>query len=347
MRYSRTLGCMLGGAVGDALGAPVASLRIDEIRASHSESGMVRFEEVYGRKGAITDDTRMAMFTAEGLILSRVRKEYAEKQATIPAIYHAYLRWLYTQDAHLQNQLIHTHGTCSVIDGILTGHKDLFSRRSPGKTCLSSLRSGGMGTMEHPINRSKGCGGLTRTAPIGLAYPDAEASFKLGCQAAAITHGHTTGFLAAGLLAALVSRLSSGEPIMDAAAEAIRILKMQMDHGGCIQAVEGVLALANGGSKPTPEVVETLGGGWTADEALTIGLYCTLVAAGDFRQGILLAVNHSGNSASTGSIAGNLLGAQLGVDAIPDEWLTDLEMKALIEEVATDLFERFTTCPPE
>ena len=95
-RLSRTRGCMLGGAVGDALGAPVKFLGLDEIRRVHGNPGIARFAAAYGRRGAITDDTQMALFTAEGLILSRVRQEYAHGDLAITAIYHAYLRWLFT-----------------------------------------------------------------------------------------------------------------------------------------------------------------------------------------------------------------------------------------------------------
>ena len=166
---SRTIGCMLGGADGDALGAPVEFLDLAEIRRRHGRAGIVGLEAAYGRIGAITDDTQMALFTAEGLILSRVRQEYGHGSQAIAAIYHAYLRWLYTQDAQRQKQLVDDHGTCAVIDGILTGHRTLFSRRAPGNTCLSALRSGKMGALDQPINDSKGCGGGMRVAPVGLA----------------------------------------------------------------------------------------------------------------------------------------------------------------------------------
>ncbi len=76
--------------------------------------------------------------------------------------------------------------------------------------------------------------------------------------------------------------------------------------------------------------METLGGGWVGEEALAIGLCCALVAP-DVRSGLLLAVNHSGDSDSTGSIAGNLLGAMHGLDALPQDLLDDLEGRYVIE----------------
>lgn len=339
-RLSRTIGCMLGGAVGDALGAPAEFLGIDEIRRRHGKSGITRFEKAYGRKGAITDDTQMALFTAEGLILSKVRKEYAQGDLVIPALYHAYLRWLYTQDSHRQVELIKDHGTCAVIDGILTGHRELFSQRAPGHSCLSALRSGAMGTMDHPVNDSKGCGGVMRVAPVGLAFPDAERSFAFGCESAAITHGHPSGYLSAGFLAALISQIVSNVPLRRAISDSTRILMKHKDHGECRKAVEAAVELYHG-RRPSPGAIKTLGAGWVAEEALAIGLYCAMAAGDDFRQGVLLAVNHSGDSDSTGAITGNILGAQHGADVIPDEWLADLELKDLIEEIASDLLDQF------
>lgn len=50
-------------------------------------------------------------------------------------------------------------------------------------------------------------------------------------------------------------------------------------------------------------------------------------------------MNRSGDSDSTGAIAGNLLGAQLGSTPIPVSWLESLELHAVIEEIARDLWE--------
>ena len=84
--------------------------------------------------------------------------------------------------------------------------------------------------------------------------------------------------------------------------------------------------------------IAELGEGWIAEEALAIGVYCALVAS-DFREAVTLAVNHDGDSDSTGSITGNLIGAMLGVEAIPDSWLHELELADVIREIADDLLE--------
>lgn len=85
----------------------------------------------------------------------------------------------------------------------------------------------------------------------------------------------------------------------------------------------------------SPDAVGRLGQGWVAEQALAIALYCSLVA-GDFATGVRLAVNHGGDSDSTGAITG-LLGTLWGVATIPERWLAQLELRAEIETLALEL----------
>jgi hypothetical protein len=105
--------------------------------------------------------------------------------------------------------------------------------------------------------------------------------------------------------------------------------------GRASAAIAGALTLTREGA-PCAEKIESLGGGWVAEEALAIGIYCALVAD-DFDQGVRLAVNHSGDSDSTGALTGNMLGALHGKAAIAQSWLDDLELRDVIEEVGRDL----------
>ena len=88
---------------------------------------------------------------------------------------------------------------------------------------------------------------------------------------------------------------------------------------------------------PHGPAIARLGQGWIAEEALAIAIYCALVAR-NFKQGVILVVNHDGDSDSTGAIVGNLLGAMHGVKAIPAEWLEPLELRDVITDVAEDLY---------
>jgi ADP-ribosylglycohydrolase len=329
---SRVLGCLLGGAVGDALGAPLEFLPLEEIERRHGPAGPAALGEAYGRRGAITDDTQMTLFTAEGLIRA-FNRGAAGGALDVPGVVHgAYLRWLATQGTSPAGGV--AEGLC---DGWLVGVRELWARRAAGATCLSALASGRMGTLAAPINDSKGCGGVMRAAPAGfITWGDA---FMAGCEVAAITHGHPSGYLAAGVLAELIRALAAGAPLAEAVGGARQRLRRWKDHEECLAALDAAVARAAAGRATALEVT-LLGAGWVGEEALAIGVLAALVAR-DFEHGVRLAVTHSGDSDSTGSIAGQILGTLLGVEAIPRRWLDALELRDVIAVVAEDLAAAF------
>src|SRR6185312_7352084 len=288
----RVLGCLLGGAIGDALGAPIEFDRLVDIRARLGAAGVTGFLPAYGLVGAITDDTQMTLFTAEGLLRAQATRARGERGDDVAAIRGAYLRWLRTQDASVRAE-----GTGG---GWLVDQDVLHHRRAPGTTCLSALYEGGRGTPVNPLNDSKGCGGVMRVAPIGLVT---EHRFATAARAAALTHGHPSGYLSAGAFAHVVGDLLQGATLPDAIASARVELAQWPEHDETMRSMNAAVALVASGDVDA-ERIETLGGGWVGEEALAIGLCCALVAP-DVRAGLLLAVNHGGDSDSTGSIAGN------------------------------------------
>jgi len=319
-------GCLLGGAVGDALGAPVEFRDLAAIRRRHGPAGVTGLEPAHGRRGAITDDTQLTLFTAEGLIRAHNRWTGRGMVSVEAVVQGSYRRWLRTQGSGEREP--------DQDDGWLVGQPALNARRAPGATCLAALQGGERGTRGQPLNDSKGCGGVMRIAPVGLV---ADEPFELGGKLAALTHGHPTGWLAAAFLAELIGMVVRGEGLPEATHLALGRLRRVPGHEEVLRAVERAQALALEG-RPTAARVESLGAGWVAEEALAIGVYCALVAQ-DFRHGVLLAVNHSGDSDSTGSIAGNLLGLVHGEEAIPAEWRRQLELADVITTVADDLWE--------
>lgn len=332
-------GCLLGGAVGDALGAPVEFLSLDEIRRRFGPQGVTGYEPAYGRRGAITDDTQMTLWTAEGLMRANNRVLDRDTCGPEVVVWGAYQRWLATQGEGGKDWV--TKGPIDPSSewiGWLFGQSFLHQRRAPGNTCLSALRSGEFGTPSEPINDSKGCGGIMRIAPVGLV---AQHPFTMGCDLAALTHGHPTGYLAAGAFALIIHDLFHGSSLHHAIGQAQDILSEQKNSQETIAAI-GAALQASEGLPPTAESVESLGAGWIAEEALAITLFCALVAD-DFRSGVLLAVNHSGDTDSTGSLTGQLLGVQGGVGFIPGEWLDELEGSDVIEKVAEDLIAHFVS----
>lgn len=322
-RFERSRGCLLAGAAGDALGAPVEFMGRDAILQRFGPGGIRDYAIAYGGIGRITDDTQMTLFTAEGCLRALVRSQTESISHPPSMILQAYLRWLHTQGAH---------GKRSVeADGWLMTHRELFSRRAPGMTCLTALvEEGG----EH--NDSKGCGGIMRVAPCGIVHAgDPGQAFELGCEATKLTHGHPTGYLAAGAFSAIIADLMTGKPLAGAISLARVLLLEQAGSAETIAAIDNAVSRAANG-EPADRALPALGEGWIAEETLAIALYCALRAA-NLEEGIVMAVNITGDSDSTGAVTGNLLGAIFGPAAIPERWLVALELQKVIQEVADDL----------
>ena len=315
-RKQRMAGCLLGGAIGDALGYPVEFLRYNEILRQYGSLGIQELPE----PALVSDDTQMTLFTAEGLLHTKTG------HSRINSVYRSYLRWYYTQSKRKLPGAVYEGGLLKV--------PALMARRAPGSTCISSLESGVMGSMEKPINGSRGCGGVMRAAPCA-AYSDA---FSLGCRTAAITHGNPGGYLPAGALACLLRELYTGATLPKAVGLAIGELAGCKESERTAGALKKALELSEE-KMPSVAAVSNLGEGWTGEEALSIGLYCALSYPNDYLKAIRLAVNHSGDSDSTGSICGNILGMYLGEEAIPEDWLSSIEMGDLIRGYAIQLSE--------
>ena len=332
-RASRFRGCLLAGAVGDALGAPVEFTDLKAIRTKFGPEGIRDFVPAYGRLGAITDDTQMTLFTAEGLIRAQVRGQMRGLSSIPGVVSHAYQRWLETQG---HKSKVKDLGR----DGWLWTHRELFSARAPGNTCLSALKTyTAVGDPGPAKNDSKGCGGIMRVAPVGLYAGSqgcrSEDAFRWGCEVAALTHGHPSGQLASGVLAMVICDLVSGTGLREAIQKAKIHLGTHPQHEETLAAIEKAIGLASKQTSPDQALVQ-LGQGWVAEEALGISLFCALTAR-NLEEGIIQAVNITGDSDSTGAITGNLLGALLGVHEIPNRWLAHLELKGCITVMADDL----------
>lgn len=339
--------CLLAGAVGDALGAAIEFDSLDEIRARHGADGLRDYAVAYGRRGSVTDDTQLTLFTLEGLIRARLRLRTKGIGHPPSVVLHAYLRWLHTQGVSWAQAGGPFAAGRPGPDGWLLTERALHSRRAPGNTCLSALivfaAGGEQGSVACPPNSSKGCGGVMRAAPAGFWPADIRTVFELGCEVAALTHGHPSGYLPAGVLAVAVAALLTGADLPEALDAAVGELRGWDGAGETLDALDLARTLARRG-RPTAEDLEGLGGGWIGEEALAIAV-CVALSAEDIEDGLRLAVNHSGDSDSTGSICGNLLGARWGDGQLPVRWLDELEARQAIETLAADAAVEFGETP--
>ena len=333
----RIRGCLIGGAAGDALGYKVEFVSYDEIIKAYGPSGITSYAiDPSSGKALFSDDTQMSLFTADGLLCAQTR--VALQKISSPSryyVYLAYLDWLETQRGDAHGERI----------SWLLDVKELWSCRAPGATCLDALSSGEQGSTERRINHSKGCGGVMRVAPVGIALRDMDdrSADIEGAEIAALTHSHSLGFMPAAFLTHVIKNIVSSQEkpvlreVVRDAREMIRSIFSERKHlGAFIELIDRAVALSCNQDKDEDNI-SRIGAGWCGDEALAIAIYCALRHSDDFSSAIIAAVNHSGDSDSTGSITGNIVGALLGYDAIDEKWKKDLELKDTILEIADDL----------
>lgn len=333
-------GCLYGGAVGDALGYPIEFRKAEEIFAIYGEKGISSYELFHG-KALISDDTQMTLFTANGLLVGYTRQCLRGIMGPWQSyIELAYKDWLITQENSYPSET-------SYCRSWLLNCEEFYINRAPGNTCLLALRGKECGSLDNRINSSKGCGGVMRIAPIGLYLPRHIKSIPeidmVGAEAAAITHGHPLGFIPAAALTHIIARCVTSEDslelIVKEAIETVSDLFRQERHIEEFTAImDNAIWLANEDMEDLTAIRE-LGEGWVAEETLAIAVYCALKYQKDFERGIMAAVNHDGDSDSTGAVTGNILGAYLSLDKIPDKFIQPLELKDVIEELAVDMYE--------
>lgn len=342
----RIRGCLLGGAAGDALGYAVEFTDGRSIREKYGPLGIRSYALVNG-SACFSDDTQMTLFTCEGMVMGWNRA-VAGGMATDMEIYvhDAYMNWLATQGYRRSGMW--RAFSC------LMQQPEMFHQRAPGTTCLGALLTGRMGNLREPINESKGCGGVMRVAPVGFVgafsrrYDDApeDAPLWQAAKIAAITHGHPLGYMPAAMLAEIIrlmaaeSSMTLGEIILSALEKTQRLLGE--DEGTASAELERLTrkALHLAAAEENDWLaIRSIGEGWTGGEALAIALYCAVKYQRDFSACIRAAVNHDGDSDSTGAIAGSLLGTWLGASAIDESWLTPLEGRHIIETMTRQLSE--------
>lgn len=339
-RRKRIAGCLLGGAAGDALGYAVEFLGERSIFSSYGKDGIRDLCEA-GAPAMISDDTQMSLFNANALI------------ADIP-VWEAYRLWLATQEG--------PYGIDEAQDPKcwLYDIPALHENRAPGTTCMSSLRGGIPGRIDRPLNRSKGCGTVMRAAPCGLAYGldltdtdrAAQEVFDAACADGALTHSHPLGYLSSGAAALIVWYILRVHEDRDCdLAEAVRssMSFFRGDDHGLKKLIDTSLELAEDTGVEDLEGVHELGEGWTAEEALAIAVYCAVRYQNDFGKAVRTAVNHRGDSDSTGAVCGNILGTWLGEDAVRKAFdMNELELTDVLEIISRDMFTKTEFgAPPE
>ena len=330
----RALGCLVGGAVGDALGYIIEFEQWPYIHNTYGGIGIKRYELASNGKALISDDTQMTLFTATGILLGMTRGCMRGVMGRIDTYCHwTYLDWLHTQQWDSRRPDERT-------DSWLMDVPELYARRAPGNTCMSALIS-----MENdrPVNNNScGCGGVMRTAPMAIldylhGYADGDYKYcdMVAAEAARMTHKHPLGFLPSAVLNDILMQIFNGDvncasdlwrAVMKAV-ERLPEIVSEPDGGKTYGELwpEDVCRLSNILEKALQMsasgfydhvAIERIGGGWTGHEALAIAIYSAVKHFDSFEDAIISSVNHSGDSDSTGAICGNIMGAIHGRSAL-------------------------------
>lgn len=313
--YDRARGCMLGSAIGDALGADSEFKSWASIVEAYGEDGVQDIEpSAFGRAGLYTDDTQNAIAIARGIL-------EAEDHG-FAALDRAYRRQLL---AWYESQ------------------RDPFYRRAPGSTCMSAC--GALARGAEVANDSYGNGATMRVHPVAIAFVDARPGLLVDYAAAQarVTHRHHAAGYAAGFWAlVLQASLLGRAPTMDLfEVSSLERMRHAQHEGGDVRAcIERGLRWRMEG-ETTRELANDLDGGgmvssWGAPGATAQALAICHHHAADFEAGVLAAANIDGDSDTVATMVGAVLGA-CNPDQIPDRWLNRLENRRGLEGLAHGL----------
>ncbi len=340
-------GCFIGGAYGDALGYTVEFMERKHILNEYGEKGIVDLRLSNG-VAQISDDTQMTLFTANGILFAQTRAKMCGISEPLSAyFFKAYKEWYKTQ---IESDYYYK---CGEFHSCWIHNIELLHRnRAPGNTCLSAIASGG-GSIEHPANNSKGCGGVMRIAPVGCFaaaghLSDEVATAKESAKIAALTHGHPLGYIPAAFLGCLIhkiilNKLSENNKKLDVLiSEAMDICKNLYNEEPFFKDFERIINRAvsfSTSDQSDYDAIKQLGEGWVAEETVAIAIYSVLKHENDFKEAMICAVNHDGDSDSTGAVAGNILGAVLGLEdmRISTQCINSIEVYDVIYELSQDL----------
>lgn len=336
-------GSLVGGAIGDALGYPVEFVEsFEKIRAIYGGDGLTRYDlsypwlDEYFSVAQLSDDTQMTLYTAEGLLVAeRLGRD------KVSTVCNAYLAWW----GHQMGKKVHIS-----YESEFAKIPYLNQRRAPGSTCLSALTAINNG--KDPNNASKGCGGIMRIAPVGLYGAShgwtLEETAKLAGEVAKLTHLHPLSTYASAAQAVIVQLCISAEEsvngevfkaIVEKSLEIVSVV-----YGAEAAAMDDFRRIVRKSMQMEDnplrdwEIIENnIGGGWVAEETLAIAVFSVLRHIDDFNACMICAVNHGGDSDSTGAVAGNIIGAIHGYNVIPEKFTESIQLKDLLIATADAL----------
>lgn len=330
-------GCLLGLAVGDAMGHTVDGKTLEEIREDYGPNGLLGYDLVNGYAD-VTSYTQLAAFSANGLLIGLTHLRLRGRMAP-PIRYIAIATREWSRSQHFCTQE-RDHCWLSTVP-------EMKRRYCMDTRMLDALSRERLGTPEEPLYPSNHPGALTEVVPVALlarelAFPQ-EKLDRLGAEAVALTHGDPEAFLSGAVLTHLLCAVvETGK--MPTEEELLQTIDaIQLEFGRTYaqttkiwELLQLALSLAQSGDVTQLEAMQTLGCR-SAAEVLAGAVYAVLTSGADFDTAMITAVNHSGRSAAVAAITGCIMGTVLGSEALPDFYLECLEPTQALMELADDL----------
>ncbi len=325
-------GCLLGLAVGDALGYSVDDKTWEEIRADYGPNGLLGYD-LQDEYAAVTSYTQIAAYVCNALLLS-IRKPPSDSR--LPYVVLGLKEWTRSQQFYRDPE----KSFCWI------AKLPAFRRRGCRDVrMLDTLRLQSFGTPEAPVNRFNSPGALTEAVSIGMFYnPKRMAPHQVGelaAKAIALTHGSSEAVLSGVVLAYSIAGIlqEPESPLETQFQQAVDAMSGQFpgkEAQALAEHLQQVFAMAKDPYLPVLQGMEQLHC-TSAGECLAGAMFASLVNQNDFDSAMISAINHSGHSAAVGSVTGAILGAKLGIEVLPDFYLESIEPRKALGELAEDM----------
>ena len=326
-------GCLLGLAVGDAMGMPVDDMTWEEIQENYGPHGLLGYD-LRSDFAEITSYTQVAAYICNALLLSVSRGRGDKKMDYVKL---GLKEWTRSQQFARDPEASY----CWV------AKLPAFRRRHcRDARMLDTLRLAAMGFPERSPNKYTTPGSLTAAIAVGMFYnPQRLEPHQIGelaTQIVGYTHGDPSAFLSGAVLSyAITGILMEQElPLEDQFRAAISAMyhqfREQYPEAGTVAATLTAALERAKGAEPMDQVMEELKC-YSALHCLAGAIYAAIANQDDFDTAMITAVNHSGYSSAVAGITGAILGTKMGYHALPDFYLESLEPVKALCTLADDM----------
>ena len=335
----RSLGCLFGGAMGDAFGHCISHISREMVLFKYGPGGLQE-PLLSNGKYYISDSTQMSLLTADGFLTNYTQEHLrGASEPLADSIYRKYRGWAKAQGFGLM-----TDG--QVADSWLLSDPSMTAKRSHDKACIDHLREySERGLPDKPHNDCINCSGLKRVAPLGLiAYAHGhpvETAMEWGEEVAASTNGDPLGWIPAACLTSIIYHLCEGKDVKASVKMAIFDCIIRYEENKHMKRMIELLDLAEDLIKlklSDEGGTAVLLGMGSAAGALAAAVFACLRHAHDPMGCLRCAINVDHEPDSVGSVAGNILGTYLGIAEIEKAFdISKLECHDKIQVMAEDI----------